>query len=96
MTQTERIRYYENLAEQIEDALCRVERTLPLIRELEAYYAGPLWKEDYAADEAGMLPADLRRGVLSQDGIYNLLERCGELLRMPDQDSGGQEEETPR
>ena len=27
-----------------------------------------------AADEAGLLPKDLKRGVLSEDGIYNLLE----------------------
>lgn len=31
---------------------------------------------DYEADEAGLLPADLKRGVLSQDGIDDLLERA--------------------
>ena len=29
---------------------------------------------DFEADEAGLLPPDLKRGVLSEDGIYNLLE----------------------
>ena len=29
--------------------------------------------EDFAADEAGNLPPDLKRGVLSEDGIWNLL-----------------------
>ena len=28
---------------------------------------------DFAADEAGNLPPDLKRGVLSEDGIWNLL-----------------------
>ena len=30
-------------------------------------------------DEAGRLPADLKRGVLSEDGIWNLLTDCREL-----------------
>lgn len=41
--------------------------------ELSAYYESDLWMEDYEADEAGALPADLKRGVLSEDGLYNLL-----------------------
>ena len=35
--------------------------------------------EDLADDEAGRLPKGLKRGVLSEDGIYNLLERYREL-----------------
>lgn len=41
---------------------------------LEAYYTSPAWRTDFEADEAGHLPPDLKRGVLSEDGIYNLLE----------------------
>ena len=33
-----------------------------------------------ALDEQGKLPRDLKRGVLSEDAIYNLLERNRELL----------------
>lgn len=29
---------------------------------------------DFEADEAGLLPPDLKRDVLSEDGIFNLLE----------------------
>ena len=50
------------------------------IRKLEAYYTGPQWKEDFAMEEAGMFPEKLRRGVLSQDGIWNMLERNSEML----------------
>lgn len=32
------------------------------------------WKRDFTTDEAGLLPKDLKRGVLSEDGIYALLE----------------------
>lgn len=41
---------------------------------LEAYYTSPAWRTDFEADEACLLPSDLKRGVLSEDGIYNLLE----------------------
>ena len=41
---------------------------------LEAYYTSPAWRTDFEADEAGLLPPDLKRGVLSEDGIYNLLD----------------------
>ncbi|MBR3538822.1 MAG: DUF1653 domain-containing protein [Eubacterium sp.] len=44
------------------------------LRLLEAYYTTGQWREDYEADERGELPPDLKRGVLSQDGLYNLLE----------------------
>jgi hypothetical protein len=29
---------------------------------------------DYEADEAGEIPSTVKRGVLSEDGLYNLLE----------------------
>ncbi len=37
------------------------------------YYQSSLWRSDFEADEAGELPADLPRGVLSEDAIYNVL-----------------------
>ena len=43
------------------------------IAELNKYYSSELWKMDFAADEAGHLPPALKRGVLSEDGIWNLL-----------------------
>ena len=51
------------------------------IQKLEAYYTSPQWKEDFAADEAGQYPDKLKRGVLSEDGIWNMLERNRELIR---------------
>ncbi len=45
---------------QIRETLCR-------------YYSGGEWQHDYEADEQGLLPQGLKRGVLSQDGLYNLL-----------------------
>ncbi len=51
------------------------------IKQLEAYYTSPLWKEDFDADCRKLLPEDLKRGILSEDGIYLLLEKYSELKR---------------
>jgi hypothetical protein len=51
------------------------------IEALEDYYGSEEWKRDFADDEAGLLPKDLKRGVLSEDGIWNLLSDAGELVR---------------
>ena len=76
--QVRRIQYYETLLQKAEQILRNENTSYPelelYIRELDDYYTGPAWKEDLAADEAGMLPAGLRRGVLSEDGIYNVLQ----------------------
>ncbi len=45
----------------------------PGLKALREYYGGPLWREDFEADEAGKLPRELKRGVLSEDGLYDLL-----------------------
>lgn len=54
----------ENIGENKED-----------LRALAEYYDSGLWLSDYEADERGELPRDLKRGVLSEDGVYNLLGR---------------------
>ena len=41
---------------------------------LEEYYTSGEWQADYEADEADLFPADLKRGILSQDGVSDLLE----------------------
>ena len=87
---TDRIAHYE----EIMDRILRITRmdgitpgvyesVLPGLRELEAYYTSPEWQEDYAADEAGLLPEGLKRGVLSQDGISDLLDRFRDLKTQP-------------
>ena len=54
----------------------------PEIEKLEAYYSSKQWKEDFAADERGEIPVDMKRGVLSEDGIYNMLERNKEIMEI--------------
>ena len=49
-------------------------RTQEALRILAVYYASKEWKQDFTDDEASLLPKDLKRGVLSEDGTWNILE----------------------
>ena len=64
--------------EQDPDAVVKDASVRDMLHVLLQYYEGGQWLKDYECDEKGMLPADLKRGVLSQDGIYNLLGDPGE------------------
>ncbi len=66
------------------DKLCAVVKSNPqilkedvnlqrMLQELRSYYESGQWLADFECDERGELPADLKRGVLSEDGVYNLL-----------------------
>ena len=84
--QIERIRQMELRMERAAKAVMELSAALDNyaavqddIAALEQYYGSEEWKQDFAADEAGLLPADLKRGVLSEDGIWNLLSDVREL-----------------
>ncbi len=87
MDRIERIREMESRMDRaaqwvksVSSALERQPAVQEDIYELAAYYESSLWMEDYEADEAGQLPAELKRGVLSEDGLYNLLMDYEELM----------------
>ena len=86
MEQIERIHYMEQLFDFALEAMKessmpsdKYVQTKEAITTLSAYYGSDEWKQDYADDEAGLLPKDLKRGVLSEDGLWNLLSDWGEL-----------------
>lgn len=66
--QIKRIAHYEKIMQETENG------SPELLKALSDYYSSSAWKRDYAADEAGLLPKDMKHGVLSEDSIYNLLE----------------------
>ena len=41
------------------------------IEVLKEYYQSGLWLQDYECDERGELPENLKRGILSQDALYD-------------------------
>lgn len=52
------------------------------LQDLAAYYGSEAWLQDLSDDENGLIPHDLKRGVLSQDAVYNLLCDNDALLSM--------------
>ena len=94
MDRLERIAYFENALSELCASLKALE--VPLERfyaaqekaaELDDYYSGGLWREDFEADGRGELPSpcELPRGVLSEDAAYDALcDRHRLLKRMRD------------
>ena len=59
--------------EQLNEALDAFDDVLDDLGLFSDYYGSPEWFDDHDADERGELPEDLKRGVLSEDGLYNVL-----------------------
>ncbi len=87
MEQIERIRDMESCLDasekairELSEALSTYEEAQLQYRKLSDYYGSDQWMQDYTDDEAGKLPRDLKRGVLSEDGVYDLITENRELL----------------
>ena len=67
----------ESIVERIQRMEAHFDRAEPEdLAILAEYYDSGLWLSDYEADERGEIPKNLKRGVLSQDGLYDLLSAC--------------------
>ena len=96
MEQIERIRKMEEIMDRVQNAVKQCQDALQNfadledeIDELNTYYMDGAWREDYEADEKGKIPKDLKRGVLSQDTLFDLLEETDRLqnaIRIMDED----------
>lgn len=80
-----RIQHMENCLDEVLYAMnvdkCAVHedsRLCDMLKELIDYYDNGQWLQDYERDERGELPANLKRGVLAQDTLYNLLYELNE------------------
>ena len=69
--------------ETSEEALDSYENNQKALKKLIDYYGSSLWMKDFEDDENGKLPKDLKRGVLSEDSVYDLITKHHEIvLRM--------------
>ena len=50
------------------------------VKKLDKYYTSNDWKKDFETDERGEFPSYLKRGVLSEDAVYDALSENEELL----------------
>lgn len=91
MEQLKRIEHMEKALDEVSAAVRALSEALDnylvvqeQLWELSDYYGSEQWLRDYDDDCAGKLPQDLKRGVLSEDAVYNLLEeneRISEQMR---------------
>ena len=89
MEQIERITYMEQILEEATEAVSSLTEALEKystirdkLQELSAYYGSEQWRQDFDDDSAGRIPQDLKRGVLSEDAVYNLL---ADITRLEEQ-----------
>ena len=80
MEQIERITYMEQILDEATEAVSSLSEALEKystvqdkLQELAAYYSSKQWCQDFDDDSAGKIPQALKRGVLSEDAVYNLL-----------------------
>ena len=88
MEQIERIAYMERILDEATEAVSSLSEALEKystlqnrLQELSAYYGSRQWRQDLDVDSAGKVPGDLRRGVLSEDAVYNLLSDIADLKK---------------
>ncbi len=67
--------------ETLSAALDAYEAILPQLHQLTAYMDSGEWLQDYLDDNAGHIPQGMKRGVLSQDALYDLVCDHLRLLR---------------
>ena len=63
----------------LEEALDGYEQVAEDLAALRDYLESGRWRKDFEADEAGRIPAEVKRGVLSEDGLYELLEEADRM-----------------
>ncbi len=80
MTQIQRIAAMEQKLDRVVEALAALEKAMEGyqavrgdIAELTEYMDSGVWLRDYTDDAFGRIPKDLKRGVLSQDALYDML-----------------------
>lgn len=68
--------YFDTVSQAVQKdaaSVIRDKRVREMLQALITYYENGQWLADYEADERGELPSDMKRGVLSQDALYLLL-----------------------
>ena len=81
-----RIRKMERMFDKASRVLSKLDKALDeydavksQIASLNDYLDSGHWREDYEADERGEISPGIKRGVLSEDGLYNLLTDADRL-----------------
>lgn len=86
MNQIERIKTMEEHLDKasaavkaLSDALDIYTEAMESIETIDDYLCSDEWKQDFDDSETGLLPKDLNCGVLSEDGIWDVVDTNREL-----------------
>jgi hypothetical protein len=63
----------------LNEALDLYAEAMESIEIIDDYLVSDEWQQDFDDSEAGQLPKDLKCGVLSEDGIWNVVDTSREL-----------------
>ena len=82
-----RVARYSSLFKDVEDAIKQAEVGVDMLMDqwenicmINDYLDSGEWQADFEADEGGEIGKDIPRGVLSEDGLYNVLDRLQDVL----------------
>ncbi len=75
----ERIEYLERIFDEVQNSFKNDQKFFEnkkievKVSLLTQYLESGQWLRDFELEEKGKLPSDLKRGILSEDGLYNLI-----------------------
>ena len=66
-------KHFNHISKAAQTGKLREKSIRKSLKMLERYYSSGKWTRDYILDENHLVPQTMKRGVLSEDGVYNLL-----------------------
>ncbi|MBR6472429.1 MAG: type II 3-dehydroquinate dehydratase [Firmicutes bacterium] len=75
LTAYDRVRHMEEIMDRVAEAIANGSGRQGIeedIKTLENYYETK-WRADFEMDEEGVFPKEMKRGILSEDGLYDIL-----------------------
>ena len=78
---SEAFRRLSKVAASLADGAEELKSLAPDVDRLKDYISSGLWLKDFEADERREIGPEVDRSVLSEDGLYNLMEDLDDLMR---------------
>lgn len=80
---SEKMEQCGQLLKKAEVLLDEIEKMQTEFEALDEYYRSEQWRKDFEDAEKNKIPESLKRGALSEDGLYNMFcDRHDLMLRM--------------
>lgn len=77
---SEHLKNLKTIQTRLSFALTDFQQAQTIVNILDHYYFQGAWIQDFEADEQGKIPKYINRGALSEDDIYNTINKNQEIL----------------